>query len=235
MKGSSHFTPRPRSDFILWDKSVDEPELLRDLLIGDDVDAAIHHKIINIIQDNWDSFCERGVSRPMLDFEFCIDTGNSLLVCCRQLVYDFHKSKIMTKLIADLEANKLIRDCEGPWGSLILLAAKHHHESCTNILAFIWRLFVNYRPLNKITLGFEFPIPRCTDSVEDLDDSCGPIFIISLDTRSGYHQIRVRKCDQGKLAFLTPSEEKKTYEVLPFGPTNAPSFYTAMMQTLWIE
>ena len=52
MKRSSHFIPRPRSDLILWGKSVDEPELLRDLLIGDDADAAIRHKIINIIQDN---------------------------------------------------------------------------------------------------------------------------------------------------------------------------------------
>ena len=34
MKRSSHFIPRPRSDLILWNQSVDEPELLRDLLIG---------------------------------------------------------------------------------------------------------------------------------------------------------------------------------------------------------
>ena len=112
----SHFTPRPRSDLILWDKSVDEPELLRDLHIGNDVDSAIRHKIINIIQDNWDSFCERGVSRPMLDFKFCIDTGNSPPVCCRQLVYGFHESKIMNTLIAALEASDLIIDCKGAWG-----------------------------------------------------------------------------------------------------------------------
>ena len=61
MKRSSHFIPRPRSDLILWGKSVDERELFRDLLIGDDVDAAIRIKIITIIQNNWDSFCERGV------------------------------------------------------------------------------------------------------------------------------------------------------------------------------
>ena len=138
----------------------------------------------------------------------------------------------MTKLIADLEANNLIRDCEGPWSSLLLLAAKPYQESCTNISAFIWRLCVSYQPLNKITLGFEFPIPRCAESIEDLGDSCDPIFTISLDSRSGYHQIRVRKCDQEKLAFFTPSGEKKTYKVLPFGPTNASSFYTTMIQYL---
>ena len=165
----------------------------------------------------------------MLDFEFCIDTGNSPPVCCRQPVNGFHDSKIIIKLIVDLEANNLIKDCKCPWGSLLLLAAKPDQESCTNILAFIWILCVSYRPLNKITLGFEFPIPRCADSIEDLGDSCGPIFTISLDSRSGYHQIRVRKCDQEKLVFFTPNEEKKTFEVLSFGPTNAPSFFTSMM------
>ena len=109
MKRSSHFIPRPHSDLILCDKSFDEPELLRNIPIRDDVDAAIHHTIINIIQNNWDSFCERGVSRSMLDIKFFIDTGNSSPVCCRQLVYGFHESEIMTKLIADIEANKLIK------------------------------------------------------------------------------------------------------------------------------
>ena len=135
----------------------------------------------------------------------------------------------MNKLVADLEASDLITDCEGAWGSLLLLVAKLHQESCTNIHAFIWIFCVGYRPLNSITLGFEFLIPRCVDSIEYLDDSCGPIFIISLDTRSGYHPIRVRKCDQKKLDFLPSSGEKKTCKILPFGPTNAQSFYTAMM------
>ena len=138
----------------------------------------------------------------------------------------------MTKPRADLEANKFIRDCEGPWGFLLLLAAKPHQESCTNISAFIWRLCVSYQPLNKITLGFEFPIPRCVDSIEDLGNSCSLFFTISLDARSGYHQIRVRKCDQERLAFFTPSGEKGTYKVLLFGSTNAQYFYTAMIQSL---
>ena len=52
MKHSSHFIPKPRSDLILWDNSVDEPEILRDFLIDDDVDVDIRNKIINIIKDN---------------------------------------------------------------------------------------------------------------------------------------------------------------------------------------
>ena len=145
----------------------------------------------------------------MLDFEFYINTGNSPPVCCRQPVYDFHESKIMTKIIADLEASDLITDCEGAWGFLLLLAVKLQQESCTDIHAFIWRRCVSYRCLHSTTLGFEFPIPRCADGVKDLGDSCGPLSIIFLYIRSGYRQIRFWECDQEK---LTPSKTKKTYK-----------------------
>lgn len=134
----------------------------------------------------------------MLDFEFCLDTGNSPTVCCRQLLYGFHESKIMTAQIADLEANGIITDCEGAWSSLLLLAAKPHQESYDDINTFVWRFCVSYRPLNRIIFGFEFPIPRCTNIIEELGDSRGSLSILSLDTRSGYHQIRVRESDQEK-------------------------------------
>ena len=167
----------------------------------------------------------------MLDFEFCIDTGNSPPVCCKQPVYEFHERKIMNELIDDLENSGLIRDCEGVWGSLLLLAAKPHQESCDDVNSFIWRLCVSYRALNSITLPFQFPTPRCADSIEDLSDSCGPVYTTSLDTRSGYHPIGVRKSDQEKLTFSTSSGEKKTYNVLPFEPTNSPGFYIAMTKS----
>ena len=56
--------------------------------------------------------------------------------------------------------------------------------------------------------------------------------MISLDTQSGYHQIRVRESDQEKLVFFTPSGTKQIFRVMPFDPKNSPAFYTAMMQSL---
>ena len=138
----------------------------------------------------------------------------------------------MNHHISALEDSSLIVDCEGPWGSLFVLAPKSHQEDCSSIDDFIWRLCVSYRPLNIVTRSFEYPILRCADSIEDLVDSCGRLMIISLDARSGYHQIGVRSCDREKLVFFTPGGNKKTYKVMPFGPKNASAFYTAMMQIL---
>ena len=142
----------------------------------------------------------------------------------------------MLKQISDLEDNKWIRDCIGPWGTLLLLAAKPHQESCTNIDQFVWRLCVSYRALNGVTRSFEFLSPRFSFSIEDLGDSYyGKLYFISLDARSGYHQIRVRECDQEKLAFFTPDGKKKCFVVIPFGPKNTPAFYTSMMRILHDE
>ena len=113
MKRSLHFTSRPYSGLIVWNKSVDEPYLLRDLPIGNNLDATICWIIIDIIHDNGGSFFKRGISIPIFAFEFYIDTGNSPPVCCRQIVYGFYESKIITNFIAALEASDVITDYDG--------------------------------------------------------------------------------------------------------------------------
>ena len=60
------------------------------------------------------------------------------------------------------------------------------------------------------------------------------IYIISLDARQGYHQVVVRVSDQEKLAFF-PDDLKYCFTVMPFGPTNNPGFYTAMMKDFKTE
>ena len=128
----------------------------------------------------------------MLYFEFCLHTGDSPPVYCRQLVYGTYEKKRMNTHIKVLEDNDWMCDYVGPWCSLLLLVAKPYQEECKYIKAFIWRLCVRYRPLNSVTRGFELPIPHCTDSIEGFDDSSGLIYFISVDARSRYHQVRVR-------------------------------------------
>ena len=94
---------------------------------------------------------------------------------------------------------------------------------------------VSYRKLNAVTKPFQFPIPRCDDAITVLGCGAVIIWIISLDARQGYHQVAVRLSDQEKLAFFTPDDLKYCFTVMPFGPTNAPGFYTAMMKDFKTE
>ena len=80
-----------------------------------------------------------------------------------------------------------------------------------------------------MTNPFEYPIERCDTVVEYLGDSAGEL-VFCLDKAQGYHQVGAKQCDRPKLAFFGPDGRKYTLKVMPFGPMNAPSFYTAMIR-----
>jgi hypothetical protein len=219
----------PRTDIHVWDSARDTPEFTKNFVIGPNVDVGTRQSIIAIIQSYWDCFYLEGVRFPILGFEFCIDTGGSPPICCCKPHYSPHEGKNIMAHIAVLLHNGWIRLCSGAWGSTIVLAAKPHQEDVLDILDFIWRMCVSYRRLNQVTLPFEYPIPRCDDAIDNFGDSAGRLFFISLDNKTGYHQISVRFYDQEKLAFFGPDHKKYTLVVMPFGPRNDPAFYTAMM------
>jgi hypothetical protein len=191
-----------RDDIILWDSSVHQAEFDEVITIPDHVPDNIKAELTSIIHDNWDCFIAEGVYRPVLGFEFRIDTGGATPVCCKNPSYGIHKGPIMQKSIDALLANNWIRRCGGPWGCKGILAGKPHQEDVWNIDDYIWRFCVNFRPLNAVTLAFEFPIPRCDTSMDDFGDADGTLWLISVDGKSGFHQIQVALSDQEKLTFL---------------------------------
>jgi len=224
-----------RTDIHVWERERDLPEFTKNFVIGIDVAPEIRTAIVDIIESHWDCFYGAGVQFPILYFEFAIDTGASPPVCCKKPHYGPHESKIIMEQLEVLKANGWIRKCFGAWGSSIVLAAKPHQEHIIDINEFIWRMCVSYRRLNQVTLPFEYPIPRCDDAIDNFGDSAGRLFFIALDNKTGYHQIAVRYSDQEKLAFFAPDDEKWCFGVMPFGPRNAPAFYTCMMRIFKTE
>lgn len=55
--------------------------------------------VLDVIKENWSSFCEEGASRQIFDLGFFLDTGNSQPVCCRHPIYGIYEKKITNKHI----------------------------------------------------------------------------------------------------------------------------------------
>jgi hypothetical protein len=85
---------------------------------------------------------------------------------------------------------------------------------------------VDYTSLNKHCSKDPFPLPRI-DQIIDATMRCARLSF--LDAYFGYNQIKLKKEDEEKIAFITPYGVF-CYQVMPFGLKNAGATYQRMMQ-----
>jgi len=107
-----------------------------------------------------------------------------------------------------------------PWGVPVLFIKKKDGSL---------RLCIDYHELNQVTVKNKYPLPRISDLFNQL---AGAIVFSKIDMRSNYHQLKIRKEYVPKIAFQMRYGHYE-FLALPFGLTNAPSFFMDLMNRVF--
>ena len=158
---------------------------------------------------------------PDREIEFSIDLTPGTAPISKSL-YRMSPAELkeLKRQIKELEEKQFIRPSMSPWGAPVLFVKKKDGS---------WRLCVDYRELNKVTIKNRYPLPRIDDLFDQLQ---GSRVFSKIDLQSGYHQLKIKDGDIPKTAFRTRYGHYE-YVVMPFGLTNAPAAFMDLMNRVF--
>ncbi len=182
--------------FCTYDEAKHGEQMQRDLNLSH-LEPHVRDRVYDLVKKYWPVFDANGVFVPVKNYECVIDTGDSLPIAVKKILYGPKETPIMRKAIAALEkVGQIHQITEGCWLFKALLAPKPHQEHVRNIDNFVCRFCINYIPLNSITQIIAYPIPWC-DSAINKEFGLGVLCWL-FDAPMGYHQLAVALASQEK-------------------------------------
>ncbi|GKB23861.1 putative reverse transcriptase domain-containing protein, partial [Tanacetum coccineum] len=154
---------------------------------------------------------------PQQQVEFRIDLvpGATLVVKSPYCLAPSEMQELSGQLQA-LQDKGFIRPSHSPWGAPVLFVKKKDGS---------FRMCIDYRELNKLTVKNRYPLPRIDDLFDQLQ---GSRYFSKIDLRSGYYQLRIHEDDIPKTVFQSRYRHFE-FTVMPFGLTNAPTVFMDLM------
>jgi len=132
-----------------------------------------------------------------------------------------HNAEI-DKQVSKLLQRGFIEECNAEFYSQVLLVRKQDKS---------FRLCTDYRQLNKLTMGYSWPLP---DIKFWLQQVAGNQYYAVLDCTQGYHQLSLTTEASWLTAFITNTGMYR-WKRVPFGLKGAPSYFQQAMQSLVLK
>nr|GEV00656.1 putative reverse transcriptase domain-containing protein [Tanacetum cinerariifolium] len=126
------------------------------------------------------------------------------------------KMKELSIQLQELMEKGFTHPSSSPWGAPVLFVKKKDGS---------FRMCIDYRELNKLTVKNRYPLSRIDDLFDQLQ---GSSVYSKIDLRSGYHQLRIKEEDIPITVFRTWYGHFE-FQVTSFGLTNAPSVFIDLM------
>jgi hypoxanthine-guanine phosphoribosyltransferase len=141
-------------------------------------------------------------------------------------IAETHKEEV-DRQVKQMLADGIVIPSKSEWNFPLIVVPKKLEASGTRK----WRLCVDFRKLNDITIGDSFPLPN----IQEILDKVGKAkYFTALDCASGFHQIPIAPEDKCKTAFSTPTGHFE-YARMPFGLKAAPATFQRMMNSILSE
>ena len=113
--------------------------------------------------------------------------------------YNYYQKSEIERLTIELLDMGVIMERKSPYAALVVLARKKDGS---------FRLCVDYRALNQITIKERFPMPRMDEIMDELN---GATIFTKIDLRSGYYQIpNLPITDEEGCTIMEPKEILET-------------------------
>ena len=125
------------------------------------------------------------------------------------------------KHIEELLSSCIIKKSKSPWASNVVLVRKKNGKL---------RMCVDNRMLNTKTVKDNYALPRTEEIFDVLNGSTGSTVFITIDMKSGYHQVSVEDSHKCRTAFTVGPLGFYEYNKMPFGLSDSPATYQLMME-----
>ncbi|GFV81744.1 retrovirus-related Pol polyprotein from transposon 17.6 [Trichonephila clavipes] len=182
------------------------------------LDSKIRSRLFQLLISHKSSFARSTVELSAATTEYHrISLQHDYPIKCPIYKIPFNLRNEFRRQIADLEKAGIISKSNSQYNTPALFVRQKEK----------WRLVLDFRKLNEITLTQDFVIPTLDDILHEIS---GSNYFSALDMKSAFNQIPLHFADRHKTAFSTPDGDKYQFNRLCFGLKNSPKAFQSIAQ-----